>query len=891
MDMGKTRWFACLLLFLLLVGMLPMIAFAKDPDVLAGNDGNNMATVYVGGEAMTASDSAESWYTGSEAVTVEPASYSAHLYLDDDNGGALTLELKSLTVSGKEDHAESKGAGIYTTEALTIRYSGENTVTASTAFDYNANPGTTFQSYDISYGIFANGLVLTGDAGASLSVTSADVKGSSYGIYSGGALTAQGGSITSKSGDTIDIQADWTFSSVGIYAGGEMLLTDSASIYAAGGNAYAGSYRDSRSAGIMSCGDMVIEGCFVEAISEQAFDVDASVPPNANYMRYSRGLYAQYGDITITNSNVTAVGGDAYGDGKSVDSSVGVLSYGGNVTINSGTVNAAGGDKGDDPSYGICARQSSSGSTSDGILTINGGTVTAKGGDPRDNADWSVGLYAYNGIAISRGTVTAEGGKGLVSIGIDCDWDLTVSNGAKVYATADEARVYSYGIKVWNNYHQSGSAEVHATAANTIGNTGGIGSRAPRSYGFYMGDSYNEHAGNANTFIITGGIFEAQSLADTYSTTLPSVDTGGAGGEEHALKFFDVRDNTATFSDSQQPNAEWYWWTLDNGHAEGNKYISPTKAYIYDDEEDNYLSKYLYIAPIEPELETGDLSLTKEVSGEGADTEREFSFTVTLSDHSISGTYGGMVFDEGVAAVKAKHGQTVTAAGLPAGITYTIVEMEAYQDGYTTSSSGATGTIRKDETAKAVFVNHKESVAADTQVSVEKIWKLDDGGTAAGSITVALFRNDAECSVVTLDESNSWQHTWIGLDSQYRWTVQEIDVPNGFEATVDKVSDHHFRITNDDVPEESPEDPEPSAGDTPGDFDSIQDPPAGDTSENPADGSIDTTENSNTTDVPATGDTSNHGLWFLLLLLSGTGIIGCVVYGTIKRKAQSCKGK
>ena len=687
-----------------------------------------------------------------------------------------------------------------------------------------------------------------GDAGASLNVTSVDVKGSSYGIYSGGALTAQGGSIISKAGDTIDIQADWKFSSVGIYAEGDMTLTDGASINATSGNAYAGSYRESRSAGIMSCGDIVIEGCSVEAISEQTFDENANTPSNFNYMRYSRGLYAQYGDISITDSDVTATGGDAYGDGTSVDSSVGILSYAGNITINSGTVTATGGDKGNDPSYGICARQSSSSSTDDGILTINGGTVRAKAGDLRNNADWSAGLYAYNGIAISGGTVTAEGGKGLVSAGVDCDWDLTVSNDAKVYASADEARVYSYGIKVWNNYRQSGNAEVHATAVNTTGNTGGVGSRAPRSYGFYMGDSYNEQTGNANTFTITGGIFEAQSLADANSTTLPSVDTGGAGGEENALKFFDVKDDTATFSDSEQPNAQWYWWTLDSNHAAENKHISPTKAYIYDDDEDNYLSKYLYIAPIAPEPETGDLSLTKAVSGEGADTEREFSFTVTLSDDTISGVYGDMVFDDGVATVKAKHGHTVTALGLPAGVTYTIVEAEANQDGYTTSSSGEAGAIGKDETAKAVFVNHKEKTV---EVLVEKIWKLNDGGTATESVKVALLRNGAEYSVVTLDESNGWSHTWRGLDPQYSWTVQEIDVPHGFEAAVDRISDNHFTITNDDLPN----------------------------------GSLDIPEDSNTTNVPPTGDASNRGLWLMLLLLSGAGFVGFVVYGNHKKKS------
>ena len=116
----KKRILSLLLCLCLLIGLLPTTAFAAMPSVMLEKGGNSTATVYVGGEAMTASDSTESWYTGGEVVVVEPVSYSAHLYLDSENGGALTLEIKDLRVSGKEDHAESKGAGIYTTEALTI---------------------------------------------------------------------------------------------------------------------------------------------------------------------------------------------------------------------------------------------------------------------------------------------------------------------------------------------------------------------------------------------------------------------------------------------------------------------------------------------------------------------------------------------------------------------------------------------------------------------------------------------------------------------------------------------------------------------------------------------------------------------------------------------------
>lgn len=107
----KKRILSLLLCLCLLIGLLPTIALTAMPSVMLEKGGNSTATVYVGGEAMTASDSTESWYTGGEVVVVEPVSYSAHLYLDSENGGALTLEIKDLRVSGKEDHAESKGGG------------------------------------------------------------------------------------------------------------------------------------------------------------------------------------------------------------------------------------------------------------------------------------------------------------------------------------------------------------------------------------------------------------------------------------------------------------------------------------------------------------------------------------------------------------------------------------------------------------------------------------------------------------------------------------------------------------------------------------------------------------------------------------------------------------
>lgn len=101
----------------------------------------------------------------------------------------------------------------------------------------------------------------------------------------------------------------------------------------------------------------------------------------------------------------------------------------------------------------------------------------------------------------------------------------------------------------------------------------------------------------------------------------------------------------------------------------------------------------------------GNLIVSKTVTGSAGDTSKSFHFTVTLSDTSINGTYGGMTFKNGVAVFSLKHGESLTASNLPAGIAYTVTEEEANRDGYTTSSTGASGTIPEGGTATAAFQN------------------------------------------------------------------------------------------------------------------------------------------------------------------------------------------
>ena len=114
-----------------------------------------------------------------------------------------------------------------------------------------------------------------------------------------------------------------------------------------------------------------------------------------------------------------------------------------------------------------------------------------------------------------------------------------------------------------------------------------------------------------------------------------------------------------------------------------------------------------------PDKHYGSLTVSKTVTGDAGDHDKEFHFTVTLSDKSINGTYGEMTFIDGVAAFTLKDGENKTATGLPAGIAYTVTETEADQDGYTTTAAGETGSIPTNRTATAAFVNNKTETPSD----------------------------------------------------------------------------------------------------------------------------------------------------------------------------------
>ena len=40
---------------------------------------------------------------------------------------------------------------------------------------------------------------------------------------------------------------------------------------------------------------------------------------------------------------------------------------------------------------------------------------------------------------------------------------------------------------------------------------------------------------------------------------------------------------------------------------------------------------------------------------------------------------------------------------------------------------------------------------------------------------------------MTLSENNNWRYTWSGLKDGYTWTVEEVDVPDGYVSEASRV--------------------------------------------------------------------------------------------------------
>lgn len=300
--------------------------------------------------------------------------------------------------------------------------------------------------------------------------------------------------------------------------------------------------------------------------------------------------------------------------------------------------------------------------------------------------------------------------------------------------------------------------------------------------------------------------------------------------------------------------------------------------------------------PPTPGKDTGSLTVSKVVAGNAGSQTADFHFTVMLSDVSISGSYGDMTFVDGAATFTLKHNEQKTASGLPAGITYTVTESEANQDGYTTTVNGASGSIGKDQTATAAFTNTKNSSSGGSDdddaygsLTVSKTISGDTVDTErAFTFTIKLDRSisgtygdmrfDKGVAVITLKHGESSTATRLPAGTHY--TVTESD-HDGYTVTADgdtgvirdgKTAVAAFTNTKDsNIPDKPGNPDQPNNPDKPTTPDQPSIPEQPDTPNQPT-APVQPSNPGTPDHTPKTDDTMNLTLWISLMGFSLAGL-------------------
>lgn len=183
----------------------------------------------------------------------------------------------------------------------------------------------------------------------------------------------------------------------------------------------------------------------------------------------------------------------------------------------------------------------------------------------------------------------------------------------------------------------------------------------------------------------------------------------------------------------------------DNG---AGKLLAKTKIAQLTDDAGDAAERTVEAAIFTNTAKTGSLTVKKTVVG--GDSQREFGFTVALTDgdgEPVSGTFGkgdgAVTFTDGRATFTLKHGGEKTITGLPVGASYTVTEDAA--EGYTTTAEGAEGTVT-EAGATVAFTNTYGTATEGRDVST------------AGLFTKTLKGRDWA-------EGDSFQFTLTGEDS------------------------------------------------------------------------------------------------------------------------------
>lgn len=89
----------------------------------------------------------------------------------------------------------------------------------------------------------------------------------------------------------------------------------------------------------------------------------------------------------------------------------------------------------------------------------------------------------------------------------------------------------------------------------------------------------------------------------------------------------------------------------------------------------------------------------------------------------------------------------------------------------------------------------KTEVAKLTSITIKKVWNTDETSKVPNSVTVQLLRNGIVAKTATLNAQNQWHITFSDMPESDDYSVQEINIPQGFTVTYAK-NGYNYTVTN-----------------------------------------------------------------------------------------------
>lgn len=357
-----------------------------------------------------------------------------------------------------------------------------------------------------------------------------------------------------------------------------------------------------------------------------------------------------------------------------------------------------------------------------GNLTIRK-TVAGNAADTAKEFDFTItlegatGTYNYIGHGIPGGTIASGGtiplahGQGITIVGLPKDATYTLTE-------AD----YSKDGYTSTSTGKTGKIEADATQTASFTNTRNVSSSSPSTGNLTISKTV---AGNG------ADTAKKFNFTVTFNGASASYDYTGNGVPDGTIKSGDTISlaHGQSITITGLPAGATY--QVSEALEQGYNVESVGSSGTISSSQDRTAAFTNTKLPIS----TGSLTISKKVTGEGADLTKKFIFIVNFIGTSEAYPYTGAATGtiSSGDTISLASGEGITITGLPIGIQYTVTEADYTGDGYTSTSTGATGSILADNLQIASFTNTLSSAPDKPGTPGDPVDYIDDGDTPQGS--------------------------------------------------------------------------------------------------------------------------------------------------------------